>query len=236
MLAILLQNRAGQFEGFESIQLALFQKNAKVLQDWRQTAGLRRKLLELFNRCRGTENSSWRVCSDFRSFGEVARHHKLVEALNNHLIGAREAVSDRHAVGQVDIAELLHDIVDNLVFINRHTQNLAFLVDSDDAAGGLEISGHENRVGTHTIHKDAGTGFKVVEMDKAVLGYEINDIVLLADPHCDWEIVDGLWREENVDCAFWEHWVGINMIDFNYMQLNNISTVKMHTWTEPLLR
>ena len=57
---------------------------------------------------------------------------------------------------------------------------LSLPVDPDDAAGGLVGCGDEDGVAADAVHVDAHARLQVVQVDVAILGDEVNHIVLRA--------------------------------------------------------
>ena len=54
-------------------------------------------------------------------------------------------------------------------------------VDADDAVAGVMLRRHKDSVGADPVLVDQGPGLNVVQVDVAVLGDQINDVVLLGN-------------------------------------------------------
>lgn len=69
--------------------------------------------------------------------------------------------------------------------LNKHTKwvtrinaYLSFSVDANNSASRFIRCSDKNGIGTDTIHVDAGAGLNVIEMNVAILGNKINNVVL----------------------------------------------------------
>jgi hypothetical protein len=84
---------------------------------------------------------------------EVVLLKQSLELLLQRLVydGTRQVVPGGQSLCHLDVAELSGDVLDDVVFIQRHRQHLAALVDKRDAAGGLVGSGNENRPRTDLV-------------------------------------------------------------------------------------
>lgn len=59
--------------------------------------------------------------------------------------------------------------------------NLPLPVDANDAVSCLVRGGHKDGVTTDAVHEDAGARFNVVKVHVAILGDQVNHVVLLAN-------------------------------------------------------
>ena len=83
----------------------------------------------------------------------------------------------------------------------------------------LKLGSGKDRLARDAVHVDARARLDVVQVDKAKLGDEVNDAVLLGHLHRDGEIVGCLGREKDVDCLFLKGRVAGLLTDLYHMQL-----------------
>ena len=82
---------------------------------------------------------------------------------------------------------------------------------------GVVWRSHKNDVGTDAVREDTGGRLDVVEVDVAVLGDEVEDVVLGRRLHGDWKVVR---REGDVDGFLGEGLVaGARLADLDHVQL-----------------
>ena len=73
------------------------------------------------------------------------------------------------------------DIRDNSLLVHGDGQDLASPVDSDDSVARFMLGRHEDGVGADPVLIDQGPGLNVVQVDVAVLGDQIHNVVLLGN-------------------------------------------------------
>ena len=61
-------------------------------------------------------------------------------------------------------------------------------------------SGHKDGIAADTVHVDACASLNIIQVDVAILGDQVNHIILRADLHGHREIILCLWWEEDVHC------------------------------------
>ena len=83
----------------------------------------------------------------------------------------------------------------------------------------LEFRCGENRLARNTVHVDTRAGFDIVQVNKAELGDEVDDPMLLGDLHGYREVVGRFRREENVDSLLLEGGIGGLVANLNDMEL-----------------
>lgn len=59
-----------------------------------------------------------------------------------------------------------------------HTHYLSLPVHTNDATAGFVYSRHKDGLSADTVHVDTSPGLKIVEMNVAKLGDEVDDIIL----------------------------------------------------------
>ena len=97
----------------------------------------------------------------------------------------------------------------------RITLYLSFTIDCNDTRSDFIVCSDEYGIATDSIHVDASSSFKIVQVDKAVLGNQENDVVLFGDLHGDWEIIDSFWREKDVDGTFLEDLLAVLVVNLD---------------------
>ena len=73
------------------------------------------------------------------------------------------------------------DVGDDCLLVHGDGEDLSPPVDADDAVAGVMLRRHEDSVGADPVLVDQGPGLNVVQVDVAVLGDQINDVVLLGN-------------------------------------------------------
>ena len=92
-----------------------------------------------------------------------------------------------------------------------------FLFDTDDTVGHLVLRSYKDSLAGNTVHVYASTRFEIVEMDKTVFRYEVDDAMLLRYLHGHWEVVRCLGWEVDIH-GFLDEWrIRSGVVDFNNM-------------------
>jgi hypothetical protein len=65
------------------------------------------------------------------------------------------------------------------LLIDVHAEDLSLLVDTDDTVGRLVLCSYKDSFSGNTVHVYASTRFEIVEMDKTVFRYKVDDAMLL---------------------------------------------------------
>lgn len=78
-------------------------------------------------------------------------------------------------------------------------ENLSLVVDANNTISCLVLHCHKDGLARDTIHIDASTRLKVVEMYKTIFCYEINDTMFLGYLHGNWEVVCDFRQEADIN-------------------------------------
>ena len=73
------------------------------------------------------------------------------------------------------------DVGDDCLLVHGDGEDLSPPVDADDAVTGIMLRRNGDSVGADPVLVDQGPGLNVVQVDVAVLGDQINDVVLLGN-------------------------------------------------------
>ena len=138
-------------------------------------------LLELGDGLRGSQDSLGSIGCHLGGLTVGSSAKQLVELCDEQLVGPAQVVPDRHPQGQVGVVEGVLDVGDDGLLVHGDGEDLAAPVDPDDAIAGVVLGRHEDGVGTDPVLVDQGPGLNVVQVDVAVLGDQINDVVLLGN-------------------------------------------------------
>ena len=142
-------------------------------------------LLELGNSLWSSENSLWSICSHLCSFTVGSSSKQFIEFCDKQLIRPSQIVPDSHPQGEVAVVEGVLDVGDDGLLVHGHGQDLAPPVDPNDAIAGIMLGGHKDGVRTDTVLIDQGPCLDVVQVNVAVLGDQVDDVVL--DGHLEKE-------------------------------------------------
>lgn len=86
--------------------------------------------------------------------------------------------------------------------ITKYNNNINIC--TNNSTSRLVGSCHEYGIRGDTVHVDARSGLDVIHVYVAVLGDQVDDVILGRHLHCHREIVLRLGGEENVDRFLWE--------------------------------
>ena len=81
------------------------------------------------------------------------------------------------------------DIRNNRLLVHGDGQDLASPVDPDDTVARVMLCCHEDGVSADPVLIDQGPGLNVVQVDVAVLGDQIHNVVLLGNLSNSFELV-----------------------------------------------
>lgn len=82
---------------------------------------------------------------------------------------------------ELRVIERRQNVRNNGLFVDVDAEHLSLLVDTDDTVGRLVLGSDEDGFARDAVHVNAGSGFQVVQVDEAVLGDHVDDIVFLGE-------------------------------------------------------
>jgi len=143
----------------------------------------------------------------------------MIESLLVQLICTRQTSARSKLISQLGVLGALQQIRNNCVLIQSYRKNLTLTVDTNDTSRFAISTGCEDGLTGDAVHENAGTGLEVVQMNEAILGDDVNDLVTIRDLHCDWEVVGGLGWEIDVDVLLGELRVSLLVIHLDNVEL-----------------
>jgi hypothetical protein len=92
-----------------------------------------------------------------------------------------------------------------------------FLFDTDDTVGHLVLRSYKDNFTGNTVYVYASARFEIIEMDKTVFRYEVDDAMLLRYLDGHWDVVRCFGWEVDID-GFLDEWgIRSGVVDFNNM-------------------
>jgi hypothetical protein len=200
--------------------LSLIEQDPEVLQERTVLARLSGHLLEHLYRGRRPQDAFGGVRRHLRRFGVLSVGEQHLELVDEEILRPGKVVPRRYPQRQVRIVQDLVDVPDDVVLVDAHRQHLSPPVHPDYTPGGLVGGRHEDGLARDAVHVDADGALDVVHVYVAVLGDQVDDVVLGRDLHRHREVVLGLGGEEHVDRLLGEGLVaGGALAHLDYVQL-----------------
>lgn len=144
---------------------------------------------------------------------------ELLILLQVQVIRAWEVCAAGHLDSKLGIVQHIEDIRNDRLLVDVDAEHLSLLVDTNNSVGCLVFGSDEDGLPADTVHVKACPAFKVVQVDEAVFGDEVDDAVLFGDLHSDREVVLCLCGEEYVYGLLRKDRVGRSMVDFYNVKL-----------------
>ena len=161
----------------------------------------------------------WRIGSNLSGLIDLPTLEELLVLLDVQVIRTREISPTGELEGQFGVIQCGEDIRNDGILIDVNAQNLTLLVNTDDTMRSLMFCSNEDGLSGNSVHVNACTRFKVIEVNESVFRDQVNDSVLFRDLHRDGEIVGRLWREVDVDLLFSEGGIRGLMVDLYNVKL-----------------
>jgi len=130
----LLHGRASEFDGLESVELAVLEQSLEILEDWR-LSGLSRERLELADGVGSTEDTHGGFGGTLSSLFETLLAEEGIELTREEAFSTREVVASSELDGELDVVEGVADVVDDVVGVDCDLEDLTVAVDTDDTTG-----------------------------------------------------------------------------------------------------
>ena len=216
------ENRSRQFQTLKLIQSTSLEEDTKVLKNRTELTSGNLNAFESIDRIGRSKNSSRRISSNFGGFRVVLRAKELSELVEIEIVGTGEISARSESNGEIGILESFENVGNDGIVVDGDGEDLSFSIDTDNTVRRFVLAGDKHRFSTDSIHIDACAGFEVVEMDKSVLGDEIDDAISFGDLHRDGEIVGRLRGEKDID-----GFLGVDGETFLMINLDDVELSRM---------
>ena len=157
----------------------------------------------------------WRVRRNLRSLSILTTLEQGLILLDVQIIRAWQVRATRKLEWELSVVQGRKDIGNDGRLVDVHAEDLALLVNTNNAVGHFVLRSDEDILAGYTVHVDARARFEVVQMNEAVLRDEVDDTMFLGDLHGHWEVVGCLSGEEHVDSLLRKHGVGRVVINLD---------------------
>lgn len=160
-----------------------------------------------------------RVGGNLGSLAILTSRKQLLILFNIKVISARKVSPASQLERQLCVVQALENVGNDRLLIDVDTEDLPLFVNADNTIRRFVLSRDEDRLSGDTVHVDACTSLKVVKVDEAIFGDEVDNAVLLGYLHGHWEVTSRFRWEEDLDSALGKRRVWSLVIDFDDLEL-----------------